>query len=87
MIEQFQASICHNKRQDAHRHPAVYCDSALHEFLNTLIRKYHLAEYIIDESGAYDLKKWLRNEIDSAILLKPSELNPDLFNEVPLQSG
>ncbi len=52
-------------------------------FLNSLIRRHQHAEYIIDESGAYDLrKKLMLNEVDSAILLRPSELNPDLFHEV-----
>lgn len=53
------------------------------EFLRELISKNQSAHYLIDESGAFDLeRKLLLDEIDSAILLKPSDLNPELFNEI-----
>ncbi len=92
VVEQYDSMIEQLRRQSATINgrmrigiPPFIVTVLCNEFLNTLIRKYHLAEYIIDESGAYDLKKkLLLNEIDSAILLKPSELNPDLFNEVLL---
>ncbi len=53
------------------------------EFLRELISSNESANYQIDESGAFDLeRKLVLEEIDSAILLKPTDLNPDLFNEV-----
>ncbi len=53
------------------------------EFLNELVATHASAEFIIEETGAYDLEKKLQlAEIDSAFLLKPSGLSPDFFNEV-----
>ena len=53
------------------------------EFLSEQITKHESAEYMIDESGAFDLeRKLLLDEIDCAILLRPTDLNPDLFNEL-----
>ena len=57
------------------------------EFLRALISKHPSAEYIVDETGAFDLKrKLLLDEVDSAFLLRPSELNPALFHEVLVNS-
>jgi len=53
------------------------------DFLNMLFNKYKQTDFIVHETGAYELeRKLLLNELDSAMLLKPTRLEAAHFSEL-----
>ncbi len=90
VVSQYERMLDDLRRQSSHLNgilrigiPPLVVTVVCTDFLNMLVNKYEHATFGVSESGAHDLeRKLMLDEIDCAILLRPTSLNPLHFRDV-----
>lgn len=90
VVSQYERMLKELRRQSSYLNgfmrigiPPLVLTVVCTDFLKMLVMKHNHARFAVSETGAYDLeKKLLLEEIDCAILLHPTSLNPLNFREV-----
>ena len=93
VVEAYDRMYSELRRQATHLNgrvrigiPPLVLTAVCTDFLSQLVQKYQQASFILEEAGAYELeKKLLLGEIDCAILLRPTSLSPQRFQEVRIR--
>ena len=83
MYEELRHQATHLNGQARIGIPPLVLTVVCTDFLTMLVMKYEQANFTLEETGAYDLeRKLLLEEIDCAVLLRPTSLSPERFREV-----